>query len=128
MGKWIFTFFLIGICSLYYIVSNVTIQKTNEGIFISLGLMFWIGVLVYLCSSIILIFLKVSKRFKRFPAGIENMERLRAFSEKYPSIAQELSLNKTLSNGASYGQLIKIKKIANRKLVKMASTTFTGGT
>jgi hypothetical protein len=90
--------------------------------------MFWIGVLVYLCSSIILIFLKVSKRFKRFPAGIENMERLRAFSEKYPSIAQELSLNKALSNGASYGQLIKIKKIANRKLVKMASTTFTGGT
>jgi len=59
-------------------------------------------------------------------AGVENMERLRNFVENYPDIAKELLLDVLLREGATFGQLKKIQKDANRKIVQVASNSIIG--
>jgi hypothetical protein len=101
--------------------TGVKALTTPQGIFISVEIMFWIGLGAYLISTIGFIFLKVHPRFKRMPASADNINQLKNFIGNYPDIAIELSLETLLKDGTTFGHLKKIQKDANRKVVQMAS-------
>jgi len=126
LASWLFTSLLSAICGLYFIYTGVKVLTTPQGVFVSIGVMFWVGLCIYSVSTLGFLYLKFAARFKRMNAGVENMERLRNFVENYPDIAKELLLDVLLREGATFGQLKKIQKDANRKIVQVASNSIIG--
>ena len=123
LGNWQFAAVLAALGGIYFMFTDAKVLTTEQGIFISLEPMFWVGLVTYIVSTLGFIYLKIAPRFKSMPAGAENMERLRVFVSNYPEIAKELSLDSLLRKGATFGQLKKVQKDANRKLVQVASKT-----
>lgn len=107
--------------------TGVKVLTTPQGIYVSIETMFWVGLGEYLISTMGFLFLKIHPRFKRMPAGADNMVRLENFIGSYPDIAKELSLDILLRDGATFGQLKKIQKDANRKVVQKASKSIVRG-
>ncbi len=127
LGNWLFTTLLSAIGGIYFMFTGVKALTTPQGIYISVDAMFWVGLGAYLISTMGFLFLKIHPRFKRMPAGADNMVRLENFIGSYPDIAKELSLETLLRDGATFGQLKKIQKDANRKVVQMASKSIVRG-
>lgn len=127
LGNWLFTSVVAALTGVFLMGAGVTPETLDGGLYLILRDLFWFGLIVYVVSAMAFLYLRLAPRFRRMPAGSENLKRLQAFISDYPELSQELALDNLLNESVTFGELKKIQKEANRKVVKAATKTLVRG-
>lgn len=107
-------------------VTGVVIDGQGNQVYFRLRDLFWFGLLVYLVSTLVFLYFRLAPKFANMPAGLENVERLKAFSLQYPGLSRELSLGSIDLETVTYRELKKVEKQVNRRVISVASKSMVG--
>lgn len=122
-GKWAFSALMLAIAGLYLAIAGANPRITEQGVEVTLDQVFTLGIVLYIASSLVFLYLKLSARIRRLPAGEANLQALSQFIARYPDISKEHDLERLCVKETTYGQLKDIQKVVNRSLVRLASRT-----
>lgn len=126
-GIWLFTSVLAALTGVLLMGAGAAPEALETEIHLVSGDFFWFGLIVYVVSSTAFLYLRLAPRFKRMPAGTENLKRLQAFISDYPAISEEMSLGNLLNESVTFGELKGVQKEANRKVVKAVMKSLVRG-
>ncbi|WP_045861667.1 hypothetical protein [Teredinibacter purpureus] len=121
LKKWVAWSMLFALLGILLIFFGLNAKVVNQGVVISPGPMFLLGLAMYVFWSAAFLYLKLSPRIRRIPAGSVNIERLSNFAKTYPQISKEYRLETYCNGNTTYGEIQIIQKKANKSLVQLAS-------
>jgi hypothetical protein len=126
LGAWLFASALAALTGLFFMVTGVEIDHQSNEVYFRLKELFWFGLLAYLISTSAFLYIRMSRKFSNLPAGEENIDRLKGFCIQYPDLAKDMSLDAINHKTITYGELKKIQKQVNRRLISFASKAIVG--
>lgn len=121
MDFWLFASASAALAGFLLMLSGVVIDRQDDEVYLHLTDLFRFGLLVYLVSTLVFFYFRLAPRFASMPAGMENIERLKVFILQYPGLSRELSVCSIDLETVTYGELKKIQKQVNRRLISVAS-------